>query len=156
SWVTRFCLRHMDGLIATSVAAASFLNRPANVVPHGVDCAVFFPPADRGVCWTGRGLPGKYGIGGFGRIRPQKGTEEFVDAMIRILPDHPDWTAVIIGETTPEFRAFERRLRTSINNAGLTDRVHFIGFLERFEDIPDWYRALSIVVCPSRSEGFGL
>jgi mannosyltransferase len=76
--------------------------------------------------------------------------------MIRVLPQRPGWTAVLVGETTPEFQAFERRLRGKIKNAGLTDRFHFTGFLKRFEDIPDWYRVLSVVVCPSRTEGFGL
>lgn len=156
SWVTRFCYRRMDGLIATTAAAASFVNRETVVVPHGVNIDLFSPPADRAANWASRDLPGGYGIGVFGRIRPQKGTEEFVDAMIRVLPQRPDWTAVIIGETTPEFLAFERRLRAKVRDAGFTDRVQFTGFLKRFEDIPDWYRALSVVVCPSRTEGFGL
>lgn len=156
SWITGFCIRHMDGLIATSAAAASFLDREVVVVPHGVNVDLFSPPADRSAAWASRELPGKYGIGLFGRIRAQKGTEEFVDSMIRVLPQRPEWTAVIIGETTPQFRNFERRLRAKIRNAGLADRIHFTGFLQRFEDIPEWYRALSIVVCPSRNEGFGL
>ncbi len=156
SWITRFCLRRMDGLIATSAAAAGYLNRDAAVVPHGVNIDLFSPPTNRAATWNDRGLPGKYGIGVFGRVRPQKGTEEFVDAMIQALPHRPDWTAVIIGETTPEFQTFQRRLRTKIGDAGLTERILFTGFLTRFEDIPNWYRALSVVVCPSRTEGFGL
>ncbi len=156
SWITRFCLGRMDGLIATSTAAAGYLNRDAAVVPHGVNIDVFSPPANRTATWNDRGLPGKHGIGVFGRVRPQKGTEEFVDAMIQVLPHRPDWTAVIIGETTPEFRTFQRRLRTKIGDAGLTKRILFTGFLTEFEDIPNWYRALSVVVCPSRTEGFGL
>ena len=156
SWITRFCLRRMDGLIATSAAAATYLDRDAVVVPHGVNIDLFSPPANRAATWNGRDLPGKYGIGVFGRIRPQKGTEEFVDAMIQVLPHRPDWTAIIIGETTPEFQTFQRGLRMKIRNAGLTDRILFTGFLTRFEDVQDWYRALNVVVCPSRTEGFGL
>src|SRR5207247_1242283 len=84
--------------------------------PHGVNIDVFSPPANRTATWNDRGLPGKYGIGVFGRVRPQKGTEEVVDAMIQVLPHRPDWTAVIIGETTPEFRTFQQRLRTKIGD----------------------------------------
>ena len=91
-----------------------------------------------------------------GRVRPQKGVGEFVDAMIRILPERPDWTAVIIGEVTEEYRSYEQQLRTKIKGAGLENRVHFTGYLDDPEDIPGWYRSLSVVVCASRKEGFGL
>jgi len=156
SWLTRFYYHHMDGLIATTAAAASFLDREAVVVPHGVNTEKFSPPEDRAAAWAKRKLPGSYGIGVLGRVRPQKGTEEFVDAMIRVLPKRPEWTAVIIGQTTKEFWPFEQRLRIRIRDAGLEARVHFTGFLKSPEDIPDWYRSLSVVVCPSRVEGFGL
>lgn len=156
SWITRFCYRHMDGVIATTAKAASYLTREAVVVRHGVDTAVFFPPEDRPATWTGRGLPGRYGIGVFGRIRPRKGTEEFIRAMIRVLPERPEWTAVLVGQTTEEFRPFENRLRGMLQEAGLSHRVHFTGFLKDSTEIPEWYRSLSVVVCPSRVEGFGL
>jgi glycosyltransferase involved in cell wall biosynthesis len=117
---------------------------------------VFSPPADRAAAWAAKKLPGKYGISIFGRIRPQKGTKEFVEAAIEVLHARPAWTAVIVGETTPEFRIFEQQLRAKIDAAGLSERVHFTGFLPRFSDIPEWYRASSVVVCASHNEGFGL
>ena len=156
SWITRFYYNRMDGLIATTVAAASFLDREPVIVPHGVNTEKFSPPEDRATAWRKRKLPGSHGIGVLSRVRPRKGTKEFVDAMIRVLPKRPEWTAVIIGQTTQEFRPFEQRLRTKIRGAGLEDRVHFTGFLKDSEEIPKWYRSLSVVVCPSRVEGFGL
>ena len=156
SWITRFYYRHMDGLIATTSKAASFLSREAVIVRHGVDATVFFPPEDRAAAWAMRGLPGRHGIGVFGRIRPRKGTEEFVQAMIQVLPIRPDWTAVVVGQTTEEFRPFERHLRGMLKEAGLEHRIHFTGFLKDSKEIPEWYRSLRVVVCPSRVEGFGL
>lgn len=156
SWITRFYYRHMDAVIATSAAAAGYLQRDAVVVRHGVNVETFSPPADRAAAWAAKKLPGKYGIGIFGRIRPQKGTKEFVDAAIEVLRVRLEWTAVLVGETTPEFRAFEQQLRAQIQAAGLSDRFHFTGYLPRFSDIPDWYRASSVVVCASHNEGFGL
>jgi len=146
----------MDGLIAASSKAASFLDREAVIIPHGVNTDIFCPPEDRAAAWAGRGLKGRYGIGVFGRIRPQKGTEEFVEAMIRVLPVRPEWSVVLVGQTTEEYHSFERKLRAKIQKAGLEDRFHFTGFLEDSHDIPGWYRSLSVVVCPSRVEGFGL
>ena len=156
SWITRFYYRRMDGLIATSAKAASYLTREAEVVRHGVDSGRFFPPGDRDAAWARRGLPGRYGIGVFGRIRPRKGTEEFVRAMLRVLPERPDWTAVLVGQTTEEFRPFQQRLRGILSEAGLLHRVHFTGFLKDPAEIPEWYRSVHLVVCPSRTEGFGL
>lgn len=156
SWITRFYYRRMDGLIATSEKAASYLTRAADVVRHGVDSGRFAPPDDRDASWARRGLPGRYGIGVFGRIRPRKGTEEFVRAMLRVLPERPGWTAVLVGQTTEEFRPFEHRLRGILAEAGLSHRVHFLGFRKDPAEIPEWYRSVSLVVCPSRTEGFGL
>lgn len=156
SWITRFYYRRMDGVIATTAKAASYLTREAVVVRHGVNTNTFSPPADRAAAWAGRELPGRYGIGVLGRIRPRKGTEEFIRAVIRVLPERPEWTAVVVGQTTEEFRPFEQRLRGMLQEAGLTHRVHFTGFLKDPTQIPEWYRSVSVVVCPSRVEGFGL
>lgn len=156
SWITRFYYRRMDGLIATSEKAASYLTRAADVVRHGVDSGRFAPPEDRDASWARRGLPGRHGIGVFGRIRPRKGTEEFVRAMLRVLPERPGWTAVLVGQTTEEFRPFEHRLRGILSEAGLSHRVHFTGYLKDPAEIPEWFRSVSLVVCPSRTEGFGL
>jgi len=156
SWITRWYVHRMDALICPTAAAASFLDRPAQVVSHGVNTRVFHPPADRSAEWAARGLPGRYGIGVFGRLRPQKGTQEFVEAMIRVLPQRPGWTAFLVGHTTKEFLPFERRMRARLSQAGLDDRVVFTGFLKDPQDVPAWYRAMSVVVCPSRVEGFGL
>lgn len=156
SGLTRFLYRRMDSLLATSPRAAAFLQRePDAIIPHGVDPETYFPAGDRAAEWQAGGLPGKYGIGILGRVRPQKGTGEFVEAMCRVLPAHPNHTAVIIGEVTPEFRPFVAQLQARIRGAGLEDRFAWMGKLP-FEEIPGWFRRLSLVICASRNEGFGL
>src|SRR3954463_14230472 len=37
SWLTRWLIRRMDAIIATSELSASYLKRQATVIPHGVD-----------------------------------------------------------------------------------------------------------------------
>ena len=49
------------------------------------------------------GLPGKYGVGVFGRVRHQKGSDLFIEAMIRLLPNYPAWTAVVTGLMALQF-----------------------------------------------------
>ena len=120
---------------------------------HGVDLTLFHPPEGADDTIAASGLPGRYLVGCFGRVRHQKGTDLFVQAMIALLPQHPDWTAVISGRVTPEHTAFADKLKADIAAAGLTDRIVFIG---EVPDIKVWYRRLSLYVAPSRNEGFGL
>ena len=82
--------------------SASFLKRDATVIPHGVDTDCYAPPADRAAAFAEAGLPGRYAIGCFGRVRAQKGTDVFVEAMCRLLPHYPDFTAVIVGAITSD------------------------------------------------------
>ncbi|WP_181706776.1 glycosyltransferase family 4 protein [Chthonobacter rhizosphaerae] len=152
---TKALIRRMDAVIATSPEAASYLQVPAVVSLHGVDTAVYRPADDRSAAWAATGLPGRFGVGIFGRVRPQKGTDIFVEALLATLPSRPDWTAVVIGLEKPEDRAFADALRNRLDGAGLEGRVRFLG--ERpVAEIPGWYRALSLVVAPPRKEGFGL
>jgi len=153
TWITRFLVSRMDGVIATNAASASYLKRPATVVHHGVDTTVYCPPADRAAAFASAGLPGRYAIGCFGRVRPQKGTDLFVEAMCALLPKYPDYTAVIIGSI--DDRGFANALEERVRAAGLADRVRFLGELP-IAELPRWYQRVSIYAFTSRNEGFGL
>ncbi|HEX9167645.1 MAG TPA: glycosyltransferase family 1 protein, partial [Roseiarcus sp.] len=72
TWLTDFLIARMDAVIATSEAAAQYLSRPATVIHHGIDVDLYSPPADRLAAFADTGLPGRYGIGTFGRVRRQK------------------------------------------------------------------------------------
>src|SRR6059058_5128085 len=96
TWITRWLIRRMDAVIATSDISASYLRRGSTVVMHGVDTEIYAPPADRAAAFAESGLPGRYALGCFGRVRAQKGSDVFVDAMCRLLPHYPDFTAVLV------------------------------------------------------------
>lgn len=155
TWISRWLMARMDGVIATSAAAASYLMVPAQVIHHGVDTDLYRPPVDRTALFTASGLPGKYGIGCFGRVRAQKGTDIFVEAMCRLLPRYPDFSAVIIGGVRPDQRAFLQGLQARVDAAGLTERIRFLGELP-IGDVPPWYQRITIYAFTSRNEGFGL
>ncbi len=129
SWITRWLIRRMDAIIATSDLSASFLKVKATVIPHGVDTAVYAPPLDRTAAFAEAALPGRYAIGCFGRVRAQKGTDVFVDAMCRLLPRYPDFTAVIVGQVTTEQASFANELKKRIEAAGLQSRIVITGEL---------------------------
>lgn len=152
---TKFLIARMDALLAASPEAGSYLRHAYTVNMHGVDTTLYVPEPDRDAAWRATGLPGKYGIGIFGRVRSQKGTDRFVDLMCRLLPRHPDFTAVVIGAVTPEEAAFETDLRARVAQAGLTERVRFLGLLPS-DEVRTWLRRILINVSPQRWEGFGL
>jgi mannosyltransferase len=155
SWITRWLIRRMDAIIATNEISASFLKREATVIPHGVDTDRYAPPVDRAAAFAEAGLPGRYAIGCFGRVRAQKGSDVFVEAMCRLLPRYPAFTAVIVGAITPEQMVFANDLRKRIEAAGLGSRIVITGELV-IEDVQRWYRRLTIYAFTSRNEGFGL
>ena len=47
TWLTRWLIRRMDAIIATSTISASYLKRASTVVMHGVDTDIYAPPGDR-------------------------------------------------------------------------------------------------------------
>jgi mannosyltransferase len=155
SWITRWLIRRMDAIIATSDVSASFLKRPATVIPHGVDTDVYAPPSDRAAAFAETGLPGRYAIGCFGRVRAQKGSDVFVDAMCRLLPRYPDFTAVLVGAITTEQLGFANEMKKRIEAVGLQSRIVIAGELP-VEQVQRWYQRLTIYAFTSRNEGFGL
>ncbi|HHV66582.1 MAG TPA: glycosyltransferase family 4 protein [Ochrobactrum intermedium] len=150
---TKWLIRRMNAVIATSGRSGSFLQVPHDVIMHGVDLQRFHPPVGDDDSFAASGLPGKYAVGCFGRVRSSKGTDLFVDAMVALLPKYPDWTAIITGRTTAEHQSFEDALKAKIAAAGLQDRILILG---EVPDIRVWYRRLTLYVAPSRNEGFGL
>lgn len=156
SHFTKWLMSKMDSIITTCSAAGSYLDPPADVtIPHGTDITRFSPTKNRVEAWKALGFPGKRGIGIFGRIRSSKGIDTFVDAVLPLLKDDPDLTAIICGETLPKFESYQSELQQKIDQAGLSDRCLFIG-TQPFERLPQLFKAMTIVVAASRNEGFGL
>src|SRR5258705_10343961 len=155
TWITRWLIRRMDAIIATSRFSASFLKRQAAVVMHGVDTERYAPPADRSAAFAQSGLPGRHAIGCFGRVRAQKGSDVFVDAMCRLLPPYPDSTPAMVGAITPEHLAFANGLKKRIEAAGLLSRIVITGELG-VEEGQRWYPRVTVYAFTSRNEGFGL
>jgi mannosyltransferase len=151
----RWLISKMDAVISTTPLAASFVPNTTAVVPHGIDLSRFSPPPDKLTAWADSGLPGQYGIGVFGRVRPDKGSDVFVHAMIQALPQLPGATAVIAGLAQAQHQAYQQDLQRQIDEAGLHDRIVFLGEVPA-GDVHRWYqRCLLCVACP-RYEPFGL
>ena len=150
----RWLISRMDAVISTTQKAADCVPNTTAVVHHGIDLTRF-GRVDKTTAWADSGLPGQYGIGVFGRVRHDKGTDVYVDAMLKVLPNFPQFTAVIAGLAQAKHQAYEAELKTRIAAAGLSDRIVFLGEVPSGE-VHCWYqRCLLCVACP-RYEPFGL
>ncbi|WBU53425.1 glycosyltransferase family 4 protein [Paracoccus sp. SCSIO 75233] len=153
---TKWLIRQQDALIATSPKAASYLERDATVILHGVDTQVFHPTADKRALRQQLGLdPDAVLIGCFGRVRAQKGVDLLVETALTLFHAHPKAQLIFTGRITRDNQEFVDDLQKQIDAAGLTDRIHFLGELP-WADVVRHYQALDLFVAPARWEGFGL
>lgn len=152
--LTRWLIRRMDAVVATSDRTAAYLEHDAQVIMHGIDLDDFSPPQDRPALRARLGLPDAPLIGCYGRIRHQKGTDAFVQAMMSVV-QNTDVHAVIMGRAVDKDKAYLEDLKAQVQAAGLSDRFHFMPEVP-VEAMADWYRILDLYVAPQRWEGFGL
>lgn len=154
--LTRWLIRRMDAVVATSDKTAGYLEGPSEVIMHGIDVAGFAPAEDVPALRARLGLPtaGPL-IGCYGRIRAQKGTDVFVESMIGYLGENPRATALVMGRATKAHAEFEAGLRARVAEAGLSGRLLFLPEVPT-DAMADWYRVLDLYIAPQRWEGFGL
>ncbi len=153
--LSRFLISRMDEVVATSQRSASYLNRPSHVIMHGIDVDKFTPTSDKGALRQKLGLPDGCLVGCFGRIRHQKGTDIFVDAMLEVLRTHPEMRAVIMGRAVGKHQAFLQGVKQRVAAAGYKEMFLFLPEVD-VDAMPEWYRALDLFVAPQRWEGFGV
>lgn len=153
--LTRWLIRRMDAVVATSARTASYLEGPAEVIMHGIDTNEYAPPTDRAALRGALGLPDGVLIGCYGRIRAQKGTDAFVEAMIPVLKAHPNATVLVMGRATEKHQSYLNDLKARAHAAGLSERILFLPEVP-VEQMARWYQALDLYVAPQRWEGFGL
>ena len=135
---------------------SGLLERPATVIHHGIDTETFTPAADHAALRRRLGLP-QDGllVGCYGRIRDGKGTGDFVQAMIALVPKRPHVTALVMGRATRKHQAYLAELQRQVAAAGLSHSIRFLPEVP-VDCMADWYRVLDLYVAPQRWEGFGL
>ena len=124
------------------------------MIHHGVDISRFRPAENGEKASRKVGLPGTFGVGAFGRVRPQKGTDLVVEAMIRLLPKYPDAFLVLTGKVDAKHKRFAADLKQRVAVAGLQDRILFLGEAAA-EDMPEWFRRVRTMSprCAPRGSG---
>lgn len=145
---TRWLAARAEQLVTLNAEVAGFMGMPSEVVTHGVDLERFRPPEDRTGAWKALGLGGRHGVGVVGRVRAAKGQGDFVEALRPLLPEHPEWRAVLVGLAKGADAAWAERLRASTDGA--------LVLAGERRDVVPWYQGLSILVHPSYHEAFSM
>ena len=136
-------LNRNDRLIAVSHATREFhvaqrLNAgQTTVIYNGVDCTTFQPRESTGALKRELGLPDDaFLILTVGQIGLRKGQDVLAEAAVNLdaveqQPAGRDLHYVVVGERNsakPESVEFERNLTKRFEAAGMTDRLHLLGY----------------------------
>jgi starch synthase (maltosyl-transferring) len=115
------------------------------VIPNGIDPAPFdlAPPAPRSLI----GVPDDAHLAlCVGRLDPQKGLPDLLDAAELVLLQRPNWHLVLAGDG-PRRPWLQAQLA---DRAGLRDHVHWLG---RRDDVPSLLKSADVLVHPAHWEG---
>ncbi len=146
SGLTRFLLKKADQVISLVGRVHKDLGIENECIPHGVNTDEF---KSNGTTILSE-ISQQHIILNTGRIRKAKGQQTLIEAC-SLLKDHPDWALVMVGRVDKD--AFLQELREQIQKLGIDNQVYFI---PETKDIVPYYRAATIFVAPSFSEGFAL
>jgi glycosyltransferase involved in cell wall biosynthesis len=158
----RFVYRRIDRLLAVSEYIRAKCERVYPIQPErtsvwhpGVDVARFAFDAEsrRRLRREASRDDDDLILGYLGRITPNKGFEDLLDAATRLRAMFPTLHLWIGGSSSEGERWYEDGLRSRVSSLGLSDSVRFCGWQERGEE---FLSAIDLFVVPSRHEAFGL
>lgn len=155
--IYRLGFRSADGLQAISRYLLDWghrmgfrRDRPAELIPNGVDIALFTAPVAEQMLTAERStyhVPlGSFVITTVSRLVPKNG----IDDLIRALALLPNRFALVIHGYGP----MEQKLKELARSLGVAERVRFMGHLPR-ERLPAALRAADVFARPSLTEGLG-
>ncbi len=149
---TAACLHALADGEAKHIRALGFNDR-VEVIPNGLNVSEFgsLPSADRLIERFSE-LKDRRWLLMLGRIHPQKGIVQAMQACFDILASGEDWHLVIAG---PDEIGMRSMLEAAIARKGGQGRVTFTGMLDRRDVLACLGRA-SLLLQPSKSEGLSM
>lgn len=148
--------RESDAIVSVSTAEARTVVERCgadptrvSVVAPGVDLELFRPRTEG----EERPLAEPYLVFA-ARLQPLKGADLAIQALAGV-PERVRPTLIISGDVSEDYADYRRDLDTMVAEAGLGDRVRFIG-PQSHEDLARWLRHSEVCLVPSHSETFGL
>jgi glycosyltransferase involved in cell wall biosynthesis len=146
------CLHALAEGEAEHMRALGF-NPRIEVIPNGLHVGEFadLPPADA-LCERFPMLKDRRWLLFLGRIHPQKGIIQGMQACFDVLASAKDWHLIVAG---PDEISMQRVLEAAVRRKGAADRVTFTGLLSRQEVLAALGRA-KLLLQPSMSEGLSM
>ncbi len=150
-----------DRFIVMSHLSAQFLQEifkvpgdKIDLVPHGVPDLPFMDPAFHKDCF---GTEGKAVLLTFGLLSPNKGIENVIRALPRILSRHSGATYIVAGATHPnvkrhEGESYRGSLEALVKDLGLEANVIFLNRFVSPEELVKLIGAADIYITPYRHE----
>jgi glycosyltransferase involved in cell wall biosynthesis len=135
------CIR--DQLVASGLADP----QRCSVVGEWADESFFAPPDPQSRPRLRRELSlseGDFAIACVAMLRPDKGQDVLLEALVAALPAAGGLKLLLIGGATAEGRDYEARLRQRAAEAGLAGRVQFLGYRDDVGDLLAAADALAI------------
>ncbi len=118
------------------------LEPEVSVIHNGTDTHAFQPALDGSAVRRQLGISeDQLVIGHVGRITPWKGQHYLIEAFAHLATQFPNVTLLFVGSPLFDRDAYERRLRTMVDEFGLYDRIKFAGYRH---DLPNVLAAMDI------------
>ena len=144
-------IRRMDALIVTTAATAAARRaqgaQPHLIQGHGVDMDVFHPRTDRSDPANG------IHFAQVGRVRDEKGSGLFIDAICQTFPTYPAARAHIFGQSKDP--AYLAKLQSDLKQAGVDQQVIWHQEMGA-EDLPPQLALCHVLVAVPKREAYGL
>jgi len=144
---TVWLMKKADHVVSLSSSMAKSLPLKSTVIRHGVNTEIFDIREKISI----GGIPQKKLITVIGRIRPAKGQLVVMKALAEPLKENSDWGLMLIGKI--DDKKYSDEIISVAGDNGIFSQVHFV---PESNEIINYYRASSIVVIASISEGFSL
>lgn len=145
----------MSDAILENIHKHKFKSRIIERIYDGINPALFEGPFDKVAIKNELKLPiDSKVIGIVGNVRVWKGQKYFIEAIKFLAPKYPNLYGLIIGGWSEMDQEYLRTLRKDVEEAGLTDRIRFLGYRK---DTPALLSILNIFVHASiEPEPFGM
>jgi len=156
TWMVNHLARQSDGVIATNHEDGNKLDYLPNntIIPIGSNIMSNLPVDYDRDAWRTKVSADKdtFLLGHFGFIKEIKGIDYLLDAMIKLLDRDINLRLVFIGGRSNTIDSgsddpYLAHLDNRIQQLGLTDRIHWTGFVEE-EDVACYLNAVDLVTLP--------
>ncbi len=149
--IDRMTIKYMDFIVAVSPAILAELCRrginekKTSFIPNAVDTGLFDPSLGDDSMREKMGLKNSLVVGTVGRLSPEKGQIDLLEAFREVSSHGAEIKLLIVGDGK-----LKDQLKDRAKDMGLEDKVIFAG---KQTDMPSVYKCMDIFVLPSLTEG---